>query len=206
MSGKKLSLDEIKKLTDEELLQKLNLPSSVSLFPEQRHIAETWLADYGREPTTEELKFKAAIEMKAYEESEKKLIDKFVKLMQFEKSIQNGPAGDEDRKSVAEIYGEYHNKLGDRMFDYLKSEASKIIEGQDKSKDTTDENKQKKEKILANKEKKKIADNKLAQTRKKLAQRIDAVLGTHLEDKKLAKPLKKIEKAVSDKLLGKIKD
>jgi len=46
----------------------------------------------------------------------------------------------------------------------------------------------------------------LAKLRKKIAHNIDETLGTNLEEKKLAKPLKKIEKAVSDKLLGKVKE
>lgn len=51
-----------------------------------------------------------------------------------------------------------------------------------------------------------VATNKLAKIRKKIAHGIDETLGTKLEEKKLAKPLKKIEKAVSDKLFGKVKE
>ena len=48
--------------------------------------------------------------------------------------------------------------------------------------------------------------NKLSTLRKKIAHGIDETLGTHLEEKKIAKPLKKIEKAVSDKLFGKVNE
>ena len=48
--------------------------------------------------------------------------------------------------------------------------------------------------------------NKLATLRKKIAHDIDETLGTHLEEKKIAEPIKKIEKAISDKLFGKVKE
>lgn len=49
-----------------------------------------------------------------------------------------------------------------------------------------------------------VLDNsKLAEIRKKMAKKIDETLGTKLTQKELPKPLKKIEKAISDKLLGK---
>ena len=48
--------------------------------------------------------------------------------------------------------------------------------------------------------------SKLANLRQKLAHDVDKTLGTKLEEKKLAKPLKKIEKAVSDKLFGRVKE
>lgn len=48
--------------------------------------------------------------------------------------------------------------------------------------------------------------SKLAYLRKKIAHDIDETLGTHLEEKKIAKPIKKIEKAVSDKLFGKFNE
>ena len=46
----------------------------------------------------------------------------------------------------------------------------------------------------------------LARVRNKLARKVDNLLGTNTEAKKLAKPLKKIEKAISDKLFGKVKE
>ena len=49
-------------------------------------------------------------------------------------------------------------------------------------------------------------NNEIAKLRNKLAQKVDKVLGTNLEKKELSKPLKKIEKAVSDKLFGKVKE
>lgn len=49
-------------------------------------------------------------------------------------------------------------------------------------------------------------NNEMAKLRNKLAQKVDKVLGTNLEKKELSKPLKKIEKAVSDKLFGKVKE
>lgn len=49
-------------------------------------------------------------------------------------------------------------------------------------------------------------ENKLAKVRNKLAKKVDNVLGTNLEEMKIAKPLKKIEKAISDKLFGKVKE
>ncbi len=61
-------------------------------------------------------------------------------------------------------------------------------------------------KLRAEYEHEKLNESKLAQLRKAVAKGIDDALGTNLEEKKLAKPLKKIEKAVSDKLLGKVKD
>lgn len=48
--------------------------------------------------------------------------------------------------------------------------------------------------------------SKLGMLRNRLAKGVDKTLGTKLEEKKLAKPLKKIEKFVSDKLFGKVKD
>ena len=48
--------------------------------------------------------------------------------------------------------------------------------------------------------------NKLATFRNKIAHNLDKKLRTHLEEKKIAKPLKKIEKAISDKLFGKVKE
>ncbi len=51
-----------------------------------------------------------------------------------------------------------------------------------------------------------VATNKLANLRKKIAHNIDKTLGTNLEEKKLVKPLKKIEKFVSDKLFGKVNE
>lgn len=48
--------------------------------------------------------------------------------------------------------------------------------------------------------------NKLATLRKKIAHDIDETLGTHLEEKKIAKPIKKIEKVISDKLFGKVNE
>lgn len=48
--------------------------------------------------------------------------------------------------------------------------------------------------------------NKLATLRKKITHGLDKTLGTKLEEKKMAKPLKKIEKVVSDKLFGKVND
>lgn len=46
--------------------------------------------------------------------------------------------------------------------------------------------------------------NKLATLRKKIAHDIDETLETHLEEKKIAKPIKKIEKVISDKFFGKV--
>ena len=51
-----------------------------------------------------------------------------------------------------------------------------------------------------------LNSNHLAKVRNRLAKSIDNVLGTNLEEKKIAKPIKKIEKAVSDKLFGKINE
>ena len=48
--------------------------------------------------------------------------------------------------------------------------------------------------------------SRLATLRKKISHDIDETLGTHLEEKKIAKPIKKIEKAVSDKLFGKVNE
>ena len=48
--------------------------------------------------------------------------------------------------------------------------------------------------------------SKLAILRKKIAHDIDETLGTHFEEKKIAKPLRKIEKIVSDKLFGKVNE
>ena len=55
-------------------------------------------------------------------------------------------------------------------------------------------------------QKKELNISKLATLRKKITHNIDETFGTNLEEKKLAKPLKKIEKAVSDKLFGKVKE
>lgn len=49
-----------------------------------------------------------------------------------------------------------------------------------------------------------LNQSKMAKLRKNLAEKIDDKFGTHLEDKKLAKPIKKIEKVL--KLLGKVKE
>lgn len=51
-----------------------------------------------------------------------------------------------------------------------------------------------------------VATNKLATLREKIAHDIDETFCTNLEEKKIAKPLKKIEKAISDKLFGKVKE
>lgn len=51
-----------------------------------------------------------------------------------------------------------------------------------------------------------IVANKLAALRKKIARDVDETLGTKLEEKKLAKPLKKLEKIISDKIFGKVKE
>ena len=48
--------------------------------------------------------------------------------------------------------------------------------------------------------------SKLEERRQEFAQKIDEKLGTNLEGKKLAKPLKIIEKVVSDKLFGKVNE
>ena len=66
-------------------------------------------------------------------------------------------------------------------------------------------------KYQQNTEKKKSPENelnksRLATLRKKITHGLDKTLGTKLEEKKLAKPLKKIEKVVSDKLFGKVND
>ena len=66
-------------------------------------------------------------------------------------------------------------------------------------------------KYQQNKDNKKSPENELSKSRlatlrKKIAHGLDKTLGTKLEEKKLAKPLKKIEKAVSDKLFGKVNE
>ena len=51
-----------------------------------------------------------------------------------------------------------------------------------------------------------IVSSKLAALRKRIAHGIDEKLGTKIEEKKLPKPLKKLEKAVSDRLFGKVNE
>ncbi len=51
-----------------------------------------------------------------------------------------------------------------------------------------------------------LNNSKLGKLRNKLAKKIDSILGTNLKDKKIAKPIKKIEKAVSNKLFGKVNE
>ena len=51
-----------------------------------------------------------------------------------------------------------------------------------------------------------LTDNKISSLRYRIANKADKVLGTKLAKKKIAKPLKKLEKAVSDKLLGKTRE
>lgn len=51
-----------------------------------------------------------------------------------------------------------------------------------------------------------LNQSKLGMLRSKIAHSVDNLLGTHFEEKKMVKPLKKIEKAVSDKLFGKVKE
>lgn len=51
-----------------------------------------------------------------------------------------------------------------------------------------------------------LNNSKFGKVRNKLAKSVDKVLETNLAEKKIAKPLKKIEKAVSDKLLGKVRE
>ena len=53
---------------------------------------------------------------------------------------------------------------------------------------------------------KELVNSKIAHMRRNLAQKIDKVLGTNLTEKKLPKRLKKLEKTVSDKLLGKTRE
>ncbi len=55
-------------------------------------------------------------------------------------------------------------------------------------------------------QKKELLNNKFAIIRHKLAEKIDHTLGTNLTEKKLPKSLKKLEKTVSDKLLGKTRE
>ena len=47
--------------------------------------------------------------------------------------------------------------------------------------------------------------SKLGMLRNRLATFADETFGSHLEEKKIAKPLKEIEKVISDKLFGKVK-
>lgn len=54
--------------------------------------------------------------------------------------------------------------------------------------------------------KRRCIDNKLAILRNKFVRQFDEGWGTSLEEKKLATPLKKIEKFISDKLFGKVKE
>ena len=54
--------------------------------------------------------------------------------------------------------------------------------------------------------KERCLDSKLAILRNKIAKGIDADLATKFEEVKLAKPLKKIEKFISDKLFGKVNE
>lgn len=58
--------------------------------------------------------------------------------------------------------------------------------------------------LLTDAQNKELNKSKLGKLRNKLAKKVDNVLGTKLEEKKIAKPLKKIEKSISDKLFGKI--
>lgn len=62
------------------------------------------------------------------------------------------------------------------------------------------------DKDIMSEQKENVASNKLSILRKKIAHDIDETLGTHLEEKKIVKPIKKIEKAVSDKLFGKVNE
>ena len=70
----------------------------------------------------------------------------------------------------------------------------------------TDESKKQTETSNNNKEHEELNRSILAKVRNKVAKKIDSVLGTTLEEKNITKPLKKIEKAVSDKLFGKVKE
>ena len=54
--------------------------------------------------------------------------------------------------------------------------------------------------------KERCLDSKLAILRNKIAKGIDADLATKFEEVKLVKPLKKIEKFISDKLFGKVNE
>lgn len=51
-----------------------------------------------------------------------------------------------------------------------------------------------------------LNNNKLARVRARLAEKIDRKLGTHLEKAELPTPLKKVEKAISDTILGKVRE
>lgn len=70
----------------------------------------------------------------------------------------------------------------------------------------TNESKKQTETFNNNREHEELNRSILAKLRNKLAKKVDNVLGTHLEDKKIAKPIKKIEKAVSDKLFGRVNE
>lgn len=57
-----------------------------------------------------------------------------------------------------------------------------------------------------NNQKQNLAPNKLATLRKNVAHNVDKALGTHLEEKKLPKPIKNIEKALSGILFGRVNE
>ena len=76
----------------------------------------------------------------------------------------------------------------------------------DKNSKNTNQRANVREKILINEDEGLVATNQLSKVRKMIAHNIDETLGTNLEEKKLTRPLKKLEKAISDKLFGKVKE
>ena len=67
MNAVKRKIDEINELSDKELKEKLGIPESVDLSPEQRRTGRRMLAQYGRMPTSAELdkKFEEADRLEA---------------------------------------------------------------------------------------------------------------------------------------------
>ena len=70
MSGDKLSLEEIKKLSDVELKEKLGMSEYFNIDKSQRPVFEKMLANYGHIPTDKELPTMESIDKK-FEEADK---------------------------------------------------------------------------------------------------------------------------------------
>ena len=60
--------------------------------------------------------------------------------------------------------------------------------------------------LIEKEQKRKLDNSKLAKLRIKLANKTDNLLGTNFEKTELPKSLKKVEKAISDRLFGKVKE
>lgn len=161
--------------------------------------SKTYIVDEHRKqgiiPHLKEAEFKGNAESlnRFVSEAQKVILKKWPET---EKELQAAEKQKEDKRlaSTDKTGQALLNEYG-FLFNEIESTEKKVDPQEDK-----------RQRILANKKRKNDADNKLAQARKKLAQKIDKTLGTNLKEKKLPDSMKKIERKVSDTFLEKAKE